>query len=182
MRRERDGHFRACFTMLGVARDEDRFEPEIFAELDIGEGVADDDAGFRGDLRKFGFGLLVKAGTGFAAGALTFVVGAEVEGVDPGAGFTKGFLKRMMNGINVLRGIQTESDAALIGHNDYAEAGLVELGDGFRDAGKQIEMLPGSDVLAFRHLAIQDAVAVEEDGTQRVFGLLDVHPVMIAIS
>ena len=85
-----------------------------------------------------------------------------------------------MNGVDVFFLVKTEGYASLVGDYDDSQAGLIEPGDGFWDAGKQVEVLPVGDVLALGQLAVDYAVAVEEDGLQG-FGL-DAHAAMIAIS
>jgi hypothetical protein len=101
-------------------------------------------------------------------------------------------------GVYVCLGVEAEGDAALVGDDQHAESGLIETGDCFCYAGQQFEMAPVGDVLAFGHLLIDDAVAIEKDGALSGAGLdgfcavlgaglrrvfwLDLHPAMIAIS
>ena len=86
---------------------------------------------------------------------------------------------------HIICGVESQRDAALVGDDDDAQARAVEASDGLRDAGQRLKLAPGGDVAAFRHLAIEDAVAVQEDGAQgaewkAVCGVG--HPVMIAIA
>jgi hypothetical protein len=111
-------------------------------------------------------GLFEEAGEGFAAVALTFVVRAEVEAVDFGSGFCQNGLKLSVDFVDILGGVKAEGDAALVGDDENAQAGPIEPRNGLGDAGKQFEVLPVGDVLAFGHLAVEDAVAVEKDSTQ----------------
>ncbi len=69
-----------------------------------------------------------------------------------------------MDGFDVGGCVEAEGDAALVGEDDYAQAGLIETGDGLGDAGEDLEAGPRGDVLAFRHFPVEDSVAVEEDG------------------
>ena len=79
------GLFRAGLLMCRIAFDVDAWTCRLRAELDVGPGVADHDAGCGRDVGELANGLLEKAGHRLAAVALVFVVRAEVEGVDVGA-------------------------------------------------------------------------------------------------
>jgi len=57
---------------------------------------------------------------------------------------------------------------------------MIEFSDGLGYAGQQMEILPAGDILAFRHLAVDHAVAIEKDGVQDFWR--DAHAAMIAIS
>ena len=175
--------------VLGMAIDEDGFQTQIFAEFDVGQGVADHEAGVRLDFRELGLGLFEEAGQGLAAVALMLVVRAEVEAVDVGLAGGEQALQPGVDLVNVGGGIQAKTDAALVGDDEHAEPRLVEAGDGIWDAGEQFEVMPGSDILSLGHLAVDDPVAVEEDGFDgggrgrmlRSVGS-ERHPAMIAIS
>jgi hypothetical protein len=136
------------------------------AELNVGEGVADHDAGRCGDLRELGAGLLEEAGEGLAAVALLRVVRAEVEGVDMRALRLQPALDRSVDVAHIVPGIQAEGDASLVGDNDDAQARAVESADRLRDARQRLELAPRGHIAVFRHLAIEYAVAVQEDGAQ----------------
>lgn len=110
-----------------------------------------------------GDGLLVEAGKRLAAVALILVVGTDEEGVDAGAGGFEYLLKAGVDGFNVSEGVEAAGDAALIGDNDYAQTGGIEAAQCLGDARDDAELLPLRDVLVFRHLLVQDSVAVEED-------------------
>lgn len=118
-------------------------------------------------------GLFEEAGERFAAVALTFVVGAEIEAVDMGAvgvmrsGFCQEGLKLVVDVVDIRGSVEALGYAALVGDYEDAQACLVELRDGLGDAGKQFEVLPAGDVLALGHLAVEDAVAVKKNGPQR---------------
>lgn len=107
-----------------------------------------------------------EAGEGLAAVALVSVVRAEVEGVDVRAVRLQPALQCGVDIAHVFGGIEAEGDAALVGDDDDAQARAVEASDGLRDAGQWLKLAPGGNVAAFRHLAIEDAVAVQEDGAQ----------------
>jgi len=129
---------------------------------------------------------------------LLLVVRAEVEAVDVSAGFCQDGLKLGMDVLDIGGGIEAEGDAALVGDNENTQTCLIELRDGFRHAGKQLEILPAGDVLVLRQFAVEDAVAVQKDSAQggaKLFAgctvldavqvgafWLGLHPAMIAIS
>ncbi len=89
------GGFGSGLAVLGVAFDEDCLHAEVAAELNVGERVAEDDAGLGGDVGEVGQGLVEEAGEGLAAVALGFIVGAEVEGVDVGLVARRAVLVRL---------------------------------------------------------------------------------------
>lgn len=130
------GGFATGFAVFRVAFDEDCLHAELAAELNVGERVTEDDAGFGGDVWEVSEGLVEEAGEGFATVALGLVVGAKVEGVDVG------LLGRELAGeagvdfMDVGGGVETEGYAALIRDYDDAKAGAIELCDSFGDAGK----------------------------------------------
>ena len=183
--------------MRFVAFEKDGSHAEVTAEFDVGEGIAYDEAGGRFDRRELGFCLFEEAGQRFAAVALAPVMRAEVKAVDVSAGDRQLSLELAVYGVHVRRGVEAEGDAALIGDDEDPESGLIETGDGLRHAGQEFELLPAGDVLAFGHFVVDDAVAIEKDGTESVarlggFGVvfgcglgrnfwLDRHPAMIAI-
>jgi len=68
--------------MFFIPFDEYGFQPQISAEFDIREGVADDKAGLWRDFRKLRFCLFEQPRARFAAGAFPLVVWAKVESVD----------------------------------------------------------------------------------------------------
>ncbi len=152
--------------MFRIAFDEDGQHAEPTSELDVRPRVAEDGAGFGGDIRKFCASLIEEAGKRLAAVALGFVVWAEVEGVDVGVMSAEVLLEGCVDVEHVRRGVEAECDSALIGDDDDAESGAIELRDRVRHAGQRLEFAGGSDVTAFGHLAIEDAIAVEEDGVQ----------------
>ena len=123
------GGFGAGLLECRIAVDEDGEHAEAAAELDVGPGVADDDAGCRVDVGEIGLGLLEEAGKRFAAVAPILVVRAKVEGVDVSVVDCQFLLKRGMDAEDIRGGMETEGDAALIGNDDDAEAGAVEAGD-----------------------------------------------------
>ena len=163
------GGFGAWFAMFGVAFDEDGGHAEAAAKFYIGPRVAKDGAGFRGYIGEVCERLMEEAGEGLAAVALGFIVGAEVEGVDAR---TLGVEVSLEGGVDVEDigcSVEAEGDAALIGDDEDAEADAVEFGDGCDHAGKWLELALGGDEAAFGHLAVDDSVAVEEDGVQRAW-------------
>jgi len=109
-------------------------------------------------------GLFEEAGERLAAVAFALVMRTEVEAVDSCAGLGEDGLQLGMDRVHISSGVEAEGDAALVGDDEDAQAGLVEPRDGLGDAGEQIEMLPAGDVLALGHFAVEDAIAVEEDG------------------
>ena len=67
---------------LWVAFEEDGSHPEAMAELYVGEGISDHNAGCDGDIRELCVGLIEEARERLAAVAFLFVMRAEVKGVD----------------------------------------------------------------------------------------------------
>ena len=70
--------FPSCF----VSFDEDGFHPEIAAEFNVAQAVANNEAAFFADVGEVSFCLFEKARQRFAAVALTLVMRAEIEAVD----------------------------------------------------------------------------------------------------
>jgi hypothetical protein len=146
--------------------NEDGFHAQAVAEFDVGERIADHDAGFGGKIGKLGRGLLEKAGKRLAAVALLFVVRAEVEGVYVGAAGFQEVLQGCVHVLHIGGRVEPQRNAALVGDNHDAQARPVEAGDGFRHAGQQVKLVPAGHVAAFRHLFVQHSVAVEEYSIQ----------------
>jgi len=166
-----------------VSLNEDGFHAEGAAKFNVREAVADDQAGGRGDFGEVDLGLLKETGERFAAIAFALIVRAEVEAVDVGAGLSETLIQLDMDVIHVGGSVESEGDAALVGDNKDSKTGLIELGNRFWNAREQVEMLPAGDVLAFRHFAVDDAVAVEENRVQVLGSFLQsAHAAMIAIS
>lgn len=157
----------AGFLSRWVAVDEDGEHAEPTAEFNVGEGIAYDDAGFGCNGRKLGNGLMEESRERLAAIAFLLVVGAEVEAVEMRTGLAQDQLQVRGDGLNVCDGVEAEGDAALIGDDDDAEAGAVELCDCLGHAGEQMEFIPRSHVLSFGKLFVEDSVTIEEDRGQR---------------
>ena len=88
-----------------------------------------------------------------------------------------------MNLANVLRGVQSESDAALVRDDDNAQARAIHAVDGLGNAGQHLKLAPPGDVATLRHLAIENSIAIQKDGAQLAGWNVDCgigHNVMIA--
>ena len=175
--------------MVWIAFDEDCPEAEIAAKLYVGEGVADDQAGGWFNFGELGLRLFEEARQRLAAVALVLVMGAKIKAVDVCFRFCQKGLKLGMDVLDIGSGVEAEGDAALVGDYDDAQAVSIQCGNRFRDAGKQVEVLPCGDVLAFGHFAVDDSVAVEKGSAKYslkvrydwVIGRI-AHPVMITSS
>jgi hypothetical protein len=150
----------------GIAVNEDRRHGEAVCSLDVGEGIADEEAVPRRDFGKIAEGLKKEAGLGLAAVALIFVVRAEVESIDAGAVVEEMLLERGVKGIDIAGGVVAEGDAALVADHDGEESGAVEGSNGGGSAREPMEVFQAADVMAFGRLAVEDAVAVDEDAAE----------------
>ena len=111
--------------------------------------------------------LLEHAGARLAAVARPALVRAVVDGVDPPAGVRdRGAHARVHVGDVGLR-VAAERDAALVRRHDdgHARAPRGRASPSERP-GQERERVPRADVLALGRLAVDDAVAVEEDRAQ----------------
>lgn len=148
--------------MFGVALDEDGFHSQVAAELDVGEAVADHDACFCFDVGEIGLRLLEHAGAWLAAGALLFIVNAKVIPIYVSTVSGEFALQLRMDLLHIVCRVQTQGNPTLVGHNKNFKPGLIKSGDGLSNTRQQVEMLPTSNVLPFRHFAIDDSVTIEE--------------------
>jgi len=181
-----------------ITFNEDGFEPQILAKFDIRKGIADDQAGSRIYLSELSLRLLEEARQRLAAVTLPLVMRTEIEIVDMRAVLQQFHLQLVMDGDDIRSGIKSQRNAALVGHNQDSQSGLIELANSVRHAGEQFKVLPAGDVLTLRHFAVDDAVAVKKDSLEiraEIDGLMgvgfsmqhgafwrDLHPAMIAIS
>jgi hypothetical protein len=177
------GGFCVVSAVFRIGMNEDGEHSQVSAELDVGKRIADHGAGFGRDFRKFRNSMVEEAGKRLATVALFFVVGADVEAIDLCVVGLEQGLQAGVDGVDVGDGVESASDAALIGDNDHAQAGLIETGDGFGCFWEQKKFIPGCYVFSFRHFFVEDAVAIEKDGVEdasngAVAGTD--HPVMIA--
>lgn len=152
--------------MFGAAGEVDGGHAEAAAEFDVGVRVAHHDAGGCGDLRELRYRLLEEAGQGLAAVALVLVVRADEKSVYMSAGAGEVLLEIGVDGVDIGEGVEAAGDAALVGDDQDEEAGAVEAGDGFCNAGQGMEFGGSADVGALGHLFVEDSVAVEEDGAE----------------
>lgn len=157
-----------CARLLecGIAFDEDGRHAQAAAELDIRGRVTDHHAGRCGNRWELGGRLVEHAGKRLSAIALAFLMRTDKEGVDAGAVRLQQFLKMLMHRFHICGRIKTTRDAALIRDDDDQQSRLVEVGNGLRHAGKYAKLFPAGNIHAFRSLLVQDAVAIEEDGSQ----------------
>ncbi len=89
---------------------------------------------------------------------------AEIERVNVRVQVSKDALKKFVNGVHIFRGIQSESDPTLIGDNNYAHSDLIQASNGFGRARQNVEVIGCTNVLAFGHLLVNDAITVQKDG------------------
>lgn len=174
---------RSGFLILGTTFDKQGSHAKVPAKFDVGNRVSDDDAGLRFDLGKVGFCLFKESWFWLAAVALLLVVRADVIGVHVGAVGCEFVIERGVDAAHVIRGVEAQSDSALICNDDDLHASLIQLPNGFGNAGKNVELLPTGDVTAFGQFFVNNAVTIEKDCMQTgkgsaVSGLN--HPVMIA--
>ena len=93
-----------------------------------------------------GRGLIEEAGQRLAAVALAAIVRANEKGVDVRAVAAQSLLEGGMDGLDIGGCVETESDAALVGEDDDAQAGPIEAGDCIRDAGEDVKVGPRRDI------------------------------------
>ena len=105
-------------------------------------------------------GLQQEAGGGLAAIALAAAVGAEVDGGEEQSGGGEKALHFRVDQRELLQAQLIQGDGALIGDHDQAEAVGGQEREAGEGAGKELEFSRRGDVLAFRLLAVEDAVAV----------------------
>lgn len=148
---------------MRVAIDEDRGDAERAGRLDVRDRVADEQAVARVRVREVAKSLLEETSFRLAAVALVLVVWTDVESVDARAVHGEVLLQAGVESVDIGSGIEAKSDATLIGDDENAASGAVESSDSGYDAGEQVEFLPVADVGAFGRLAIEHAVAVEEN-------------------
>ncbi len=55
----------------------------------------------------------------------------------------KDVLKSGVDCLDIRGGVEAEGDAALVGDDDYTQACMIEAGDGFGDAGEDMEVGSG---------------------------------------
>ena len=177
-------YFGANLLMYGVAFDEHGSHTQPSTKLDVGERVADHDTAIGSDLRKHHRSLFEQSRQRFAAVALSLVVRADVKTVHMCAMGPQNVLQRDMNGFDIGGGVESQGNAALVADHNYSHPGLIQPSDRFNHARKQVKLGPAGDITAFRHLFIQHAVAIKENGLHGVvervaFGVC--HSVMITI-
>ena len=117
-------------------------------------------------MRKLSLGLFKKAGQRLPAVALALIVRAEVEAIHMSAVALKFLLKRGVDSVHVGRRIQAQGNSALVGNHHHSQSGAVETGDSLGHARQEIKLPPRRNEAPFRHLFIQDSVAIKENGTQ----------------
>ena len=110
--------------------------------------------------------LLEHAGARLAAVARVALVRAVVHGVDAPAGGRDCRAHARMDVREVGLGVAAEGDAALVRRHDDRHVQLRQHADPVQRARQEREFLPRGDVLALGGLAVDDAVAVEEDRAQ----------------
>jgi len=136
------------------------------AELYVGERISDHEAGGGVDLGEVCAGLMEEAGEGLAAVALVSVVRAEVEGVDVRALRLQPALQCGVDLAHIICRVESQRNATLVRDHDHAHSRAVESADRLRNSGQRLELAPGGHIAAFGQLAIEDSVAVQEDGAQ----------------
>lgn len=147
----------------GISLDKNRRDAEITGGFDVGERVADHDGAGTRDVGEVAEGLFEEAGFRLAAIAGVSVVRAVVERVDAGLVLGEVLLQASVQGVDIGCRVMAQGDATLVGDDEDANAGAIERGDGAFDAGQEMKIAPSADVSAFGRLAVDDAVAVEED-------------------
>ncbi|MGA9671809.1 MAG: hypothetical protein WBQ94_21535, partial [Terracidiphilus sp.] len=98
-----------------------------------------------------------------AAVTLLFVMRAKVEGVYMSPVSAKHPLKLRMDCLYIGSRIKPQRHATLIRYHYDPQTCPVEPANGLRGSGQHLELAPGSHILPFRHLFVQNAIAIEED-------------------
>lgn len=75
----------------------------------------------------------------------------------------KMFLQLLMKGVHFVVGAEPQGNSPLIAHHEDGATRVVQRGNGRFDSGKNVQLTPPGDVLAFGRFAIDHPVAVEED-------------------
>ena len=96
--------------------------------------------------------MLKEANIGLAAMSLSDIVRTYVDSVEMGAVLCKVLAQALVNLVDVRTSRVAQRHAALVGHDDNYASYLVEPGNRLLDAGKDPELLPTGDILAFRRL------------------------------
>jgi len=149
--------------MRWIAFDEDGLHAEIFGELNVRERVADHQAARGSKGREALLRLKKQPGPGLAALAGVFVMRADEEAVDMRIGAGQLLLKFLVDGVQRAERVEPERNAALVRGDQYALLLLVELGNGLGHAGQHMEIGQRAHVFPFRHLAVQNAIAIKKD-------------------
>lgn len=154
---------RSGFPRLRVALNEDGSHAQASRRLNVGQGIADDQAVFRRRFRKITERLAEQARLRLAAVALVDVVWAVIETIDVRAVCGKVLLQPLVESLHVGCRVVPERDAALIGDDEDAPPGAVQRRDRCFDAGEEMEIAPATHVFTLGWLPVQDAIAIEED-------------------
>lgn len=112
--------------------------------------------------------LLEESNFRFTAITLVFIVWAVVESVNPGLVLGEMLLQAQVQRLHVSRRVVAEGDAALVGDDDNPASGMIERGDSAFSPRQDMEIAPAPDVSVFGWLAVDHAVAVEEDAADIV--------------
>jgi len=100
--------------VFGIAFQQEGGHAQAMAELDVGERVADHEAGAGGDLGELSAGLLEEARERLAAVALLRVVRAEVEGVDVRAVRLQPALQCGVDLAHIIGRVESQRNATLV--------------------------------------------------------------------
>ena len=152
----------------GIAKHENGIHSQALPRLYIREGVSNDSAIVRAGLRKFPERLLKKADLRLAAVALSVIMRTIVDRIQARAMPRQIFFHLAVNFLKFALAKKAQRDSPLVRNQDDGQVGPVHASDRFNSSGKPFKLRPIGYVCAFRHFAIQHAIAVQKNIAYRL--------------
>ena len=143
--------------------NKDRRSTQGTGRFDIRKRVADHEAVSTGGLRKIPKCLQKHPSPRLPAVALTLVVGTIIEGIDPRTVPGQVLLHPRMKSLNIRARVVPKRHAPLVAHHKYPPSRAIQRGNRPLNARQKRNIAPLRNVFAFRGLAIDNAIAIEED-------------------
>jgi hypothetical protein len=94
---------------------------------------------------------------------MTLVMGAKIEAVYMCTERPKHLLEFGLNGLHIFCRVESQGNAALVRDHGDANPRTVEVGNGLHHSGANLKLAPAGHIVAFRHLFVKNAVAVNEN-------------------
>ena len=155
----------SCFPPIWLSLNKDGSHTQPTAGLNVGKRITDHDAIIRIDLGEIFPGLLKEPSVRLTAITFSLVMGAVVDGIQPGALTRQVAPHLAVNELQLLNGNPAQRNTALIANHDHSQTSAIHAGNRLDSSREPLELRPVAHISALGQLAVQHSIAIEKNVT-----------------